>query len=72
MATCFGPTGSSSGLHYEPLNVRKLPTYLGSQQCLQKINVNLVGIQWQVTGHEPFTFIYCKHCWDPKDVHSFL
>jgi len=35
VATCFNPTGSSSGLLYEPINVRKLRTFLGSQQCLQ-------------------------------------
>jgi len=29
--TCFDPIGSSSGLHYEPINVRKLRTSLGSQ-----------------------------------------
>ena len=29
LATCFDPVGSSSGLHYEPVNVRKLPTFLG-------------------------------------------
>jgi hypothetical protein len=23
-------------------------------------------------AHEPFIFIFCKHCWDPKDVRSFL
>jgi len=39
LATCFDPRGSSSGLHYEPSNVRKLRTSLGSQQCLQKINI---------------------------------
>jgi len=32
-ATCFDPVGSSSGLHYEPVNVRELRTSLGSQQC---------------------------------------
>jgi len=32
LATCFDPTGSSSGLHYEPVDVRKLRTSLGSQQ----------------------------------------
>ena len=26
----------------------------------------------QVTGHEAFTFIFCKHCWDNKNVRSFL
>jgi hypothetical protein len=31
LATCFDPAGSSSGLHYEPINVRKLRTFLGSQ-----------------------------------------
>jgi len=31
-ATCFDPVGSSSGLHYEPVNVRKLRTFLGSEQ----------------------------------------
>ena len=37
LATCFDPTESSSGLLYKPVNVRKLRTSLGSQQCLQKI-----------------------------------
>ena len=36
LATRFDPIGSSSGLHYEPINVRKLPTSLGSQRCLQR------------------------------------
>jgi len=36
LATCFDPTGSSSGLLYEPINVRKLRTFLGSQQGLQR------------------------------------
>jgi len=36
LVTCFDPTGSSSGLHYEPANVRKLRTSLGFQQCLQR------------------------------------
>jgi len=31
LATCFEPVGSSSGLHYEPLNVKKLRKSLGSQ-----------------------------------------
>jgi len=31
LAACFDPVGSSSGLHYEPINVRKLRTSLGSQ-----------------------------------------
>jgi hypothetical protein len=29
-ATCFDPTGSSSGLHYEP-TTKKLRTFLGSE-----------------------------------------
>jgi len=33
LATCFDPTESSSGFLYEPVNVRKLRTFLGSQQC---------------------------------------
>jgi hypothetical protein len=36
LATCFEPTGSSSDLLYEAVNVRKLRTSLGSQQCLQR------------------------------------
>jgi hypothetical protein len=36
LATCFDPTGSSSGLLYKPINVRKLRTSLRSQQCLQR------------------------------------
>ena len=39
LATCFDPTGSSSGLLFEPINVRKLLTFLGSQQMFTKINV---------------------------------
>jgi len=35
LATCFDPTGSSSGLLYEPVNARNLRTFLESQQCLQ-------------------------------------
>jgi len=29
LATCFDPTGSSSGLLYETINVSKLLTFLG-------------------------------------------
>jgi len=36
LAMCFDPTGSSSDLLNEPVNVRKLRTFLGSQQCLQR------------------------------------
>jgi hypothetical protein len=39
LATRFDPTGSLSGLHYEPINVKILGTSLGSQKCLQKVNV---------------------------------
>ena len=38
LAKCFEPTGSSSGLLYEPVNIRKLRTSLGSQQCLKSSN----------------------------------
>jgi hypothetical protein len=31
LATCFDPIGSSSGLHYEPINVKRLRTSLGYQ-----------------------------------------
>ena len=31
LATCFDPTGSLSGLHYEPINVNKLRAFLESQ-----------------------------------------
>jgi hypothetical protein len=31
LTTCFDPVGSSSGLLHEPINVRKLRTFLGSQ-----------------------------------------
>jgi len=48
LATCFDPVRSSSGLHYEPINVRKLRTSLGSQQFLQKINIKV----WCPIGHE--------------------
>ena len=50
LATCFDPAWSSSGLHYEPVNVRKLrksfgmPTVLGSQGCTQLYNINLQAI----------------------------
>jgi len=36
MATCFNPAGSSSGLHYEPINIRKLRTFLESQTMFTK------------------------------------
>ena len=36
LTTYFDPIGSSSGLHYEPIDVRKLRTSLGSQKCLQR------------------------------------
>jgi len=31
LATRLDPVGSSSGLHYEPINVKRLSTSLGSQ-----------------------------------------
>jgi len=49
----FRPIGSSSGLHCEPVNVKRLRTSVS-------------------IGHEPFTFIFCKNYWDPKDVRSLL
>jgi hypothetical protein len=57
MATCFDPIGSSSDLHYEPVNVKRLRASFGFQLSI---------------GHEPFTFILCKHYWDAKDVRSIL
>jgi len=36
LATCFDPAGSSSGLHYEPIDIRKLRTFLGSQTMVTK------------------------------------
>jgi hypothetical protein len=30
VATCFDLTGSSSSLHYKPMNVKKLRAFLGS------------------------------------------
>ena len=37
VATCFDPIGSSSGLHYEPVNWNcwDPKQCLGSQQCMQ-------------------------------------
>jgi len=36
LATCFDPSGSSSGLHYEPINIRKLRTFLEFQTMFTK------------------------------------
>ena len=36
LATCFHHTGSSSGLRYEPIDIRKLRTFLGSQTMFTK------------------------------------
>jgi len=35
---------------------------------LQMMNVNCSC----PIGHEQFTFIFCKHYWDPKDERSLL
>ena len=52
VATCFDPTGSSSGLHYEPVNVKKLRTFLGSQTMFTIVKYeNFVS-----SGHEFFLF----------------
>jgi len=37
LATCFDSIGSSSGLHYEPINVKRLRT---SQRCTQSFNID--------------------------------
>jgi hypothetical protein len=48
LATCFDPAGSSSGLHCEPIDIRKLRTFLGSQRMFTKDKYDrLVSI-----GHE--------------------
>ena len=52
LATCFDPIGSSSDLYYETINVKRLRTSLGSQQCLQKINIKGSC----PIGHETFIF----------------
>jgi len=36
LSTRFDPAGSSSGLHYEPIDIRKLRTFLGSQTMVTK------------------------------------
>ena len=43
LATCFDPTGSSSGLHYEPM-FKKLRTFLGSQTMFTIIKYELVHV----------------------------
>ena len=42
LATCFEPTGSSSGLHYEPVNVRRRPDDdpVGSKHVASLIIIN--------------------------------
>jgi hypothetical protein len=58
--------GSSSDLHYEPINVGKLhvfgiPIISTIDKCRRFVSI----------GHELSTFVYCKYYWDPKDVRSF-
>ena len=36
LATCFDPVRLSSGLHYEPVDIRKLRTFFGSQTMFTK------------------------------------
>jgi hypothetical protein len=36
LATCFEPTGLSSGLHHKPVDIRKLRIFLGSQTMFTK------------------------------------
>ena len=39
LAACFDLAGSLSGLHYEPFDIRKLRTFLGSQTVFTKVNM---------------------------------
>jgi len=53
--TCFDPIGSSSGLHYEPINFRKLRQDT-KDKCKRFVS----------NGHEPFTFIFVNIIGIPK------
>jgi len=67
LATCFDPTGSSSGLHYEPIML---------ENCVHPWDPNNVYKdkynRFVSSDLQYVIFIFCKHCWDPKDVRSFL
>jgi len=54
LATGFDPATSSSGLHYEPVDIRKLRTFLGSQTIFTKDKYE----RFLSIGHEPFIFIF--------------
>jgi hypothetical protein len=45
LATCFDPTCSSSGLHNEPIDIRKLRTLLGFQTMCYKRWIRMVRVQ---------------------------
>jgi hypothetical protein len=66
LAKCFYLIGSLSGLHYEPINVRKLlhswdPNKVYKNKC--KIFVSI--------GHEHFTFIFVNIFGIPKIYAAF-
>jgi len=61
VATCFDPTGSLSGLHYEPINVKNLRTFLGSQTMF-----TIVKYEKFVSNGKPDTN-NCKHCLGPQE-----
>jgi hypothetical protein len=42
------------------------------QECVIKCYMKKNYYILQVTGHETFTFIFCKHCWDSKNIRRFL
>jgi hypothetical protein len=60
--------GSSSGLHYEPIDTRKLRTFLGSQTMFTKGKCE--RFMSKDTNFSYFSFV--NIVWDPKNVHSFL
>jgi len=54
LATCYDPTGSSSGLHSNQLMFRELRTFLGSQtmftvgKCGRFMSNNYIWKMWKI------------------------
>ena len=73
VSTCFDPTGSSSGLHYEPVDVKKLRTFMGSQTMFTIVKYEKFvsnGLHMQDKNVLYLTFV--NIVLDPKNVRSFL
>jgi hypothetical protein len=79
LATCFDPTESPSGLHYESINVRKLRTFLGWHainlmeaipMCLGTIKIEIVSVKHNLIYS--LITVRLATCFDPVGSSSGL